>query len=69
MIRFSKDEQMLMMLYSPGSRLGLIAELESMKLQLNSRERKLRNLAESVLKKLEQITDEEFMQLDFYPDI
>ena len=45
------------------------AELESMKLQLNSRERKLRNLAESVLKKLEQITDEEFMQFDFYPDI
>lgn len=57
-----------MMLYSPGNRPGLIAELETMKSQLNNRERRLRVLAESVLEKLAQITDEEFMQLDLYPD-
>ena len=68
MIRFSLEEQMLMMLYSPGDRPGLIAELETMKKQLNNRERKLRVLADSVLEKLAQISDEDFMQLDLYPD-
>ena len=49
MIKFSPEEQTLMMLYSPGTRPGLIAELKTMKSQLSSRERKLRILAESVL--------------------
>ena len=68
MIRFSPEEQMLMMLYSPGDRPGLIAELETMKTQLNKRERKLRGLTESVLAKLAQISDDDFLQLDLYPD-
>ena len=68
MIKFSPEEQTLMMLYSLGTRPGLIAELETMKSQLSSRERKLRILAESVLEKLAQISDEEFTQLDLYPD-
>ena len=68
MIRFSPEEQMLMMLYSPGDRPGLIAELEAMKTQLNKRERKLRGLTESVLTKLAQISDDDFLQLDLYPD-
>lgn len=68
MIRFSPEEQMLMMLYSPGDRPGLIAELEAMKTQLNKRERRLRGLTESVLKKLTQISDADFLQLDLYPD-
>ena len=68
MIKFSPEEQTLMMLYSPGTRPGLIAELETMKKQLNNRERKLRVLADSVLEKLAQIYDEDFMQLDLYPD-
>ena len=68
MIRFSPEEQMLMMLYSPGDRPGLIAELETMKTQLNLRERRLRGLTESVLEKLAQISDDDFLQLDLYPD-
>ena len=68
MIKFSPEEQTLMMLYSPGTRPGLIAELETMKKQLNNRERKLRVLADSVLEKLAQISDEDFMQLDLFPD-
>ena len=69
MIRFSPEEEMLMMLYSPGNRLGLVAELEAMKTQLTKRERKLRGLTDSVLEKLAQITDDEFLRLDLYPDI
>lgn len=30
-MRFTDDEWMLMMLYSPGTRTGLIAELQTMK--------------------------------------
>ena len=65
---FSPEEEMLMMLYSPGTRPGLIAELEAMKSQLTRGERRLRLLTESVLAKLVQISDEEFLQLDLYPD-
>lgn len=68
MIRFSPEEQMLMMLYSPGDRPGLIAELEAMKTQLTKRERRLRGLTESVLAKLAQVSDDDFLQLDLYPD-
>ena len=65
---FSPEEEMLIMLYSPGTRPGLIAELEAMKSQLTKGERRLRLLTESVLAKLAQISDEEFLQLDLYPD-
>lgn len=68
MIRFSTEEQMMVLLYSPGTRPGLIAELNAMKQQLTPRERRLNKLADSVLAKLNQITDEEFEHLDFFPD-
>lgn len=68
MIGFTPEEQMVVMLYSPGNRQGLIAELTAMKQALTPRERKLKRLAESVLAKLEQITDEEFEEYDFFPD-
>ncbi len=63
---FSGEEQFLMMLYNPGSRLGLIAELHTMKEQLTFGEKRLSRLANRVIAKLEKITDEEFDSLDFY---
>lgn len=69
MIGFTPEEQMVVMLYSPGTRLGLIAELTAMKQELTPRERKLNRLTESVLAKLEQISDEEFDKYDFFPDV
>ena len=68
MIRFTPEEQMLMMLYSPGNLPGLMAELATMKNQLSGREKRLRTLTENVLAKLAQISDAEFAELDFYPD-
>ena len=68
MMRFTPDEMMVILLYSPGSRLGLIQELNTMKQQLTPRERKLKNLTERVLEKLDQLSDEEFDALDFFPD-
>lgn len=66
-MNFSGEEQILMMLYNPGSRLGLIAELTIMKEQLTLREKRLCRLANRVISKLERLSDEEFEYLDFYP--
>ena len=68
MNRFTKDERMRM-LYNPGTRAGLIAELEAMRLQLTPPERRLKRLSKSVLEKLDGMTDAEFDNLDLYPDI
>lgn len=65
---FTGEEQLLMMLYNPGTRLGLIAELRTMKNQLTSKEKRLSRLADSVIAKLEQLSDSDFECLDFYPD-
>ena len=67
MDNFSAEEKMVVMLYNPGTRQGLISELNTMKQQLTPSERKLTRLADSILGKMEQISDQDFDQLDFYP--
>ena len=69
MTDFTKDEMICMMLYNPGTRAGLMAELEAMRLQLTPSERRLGRLSRSVLDKLDGMTDAEFDSLDLYPDI
>ena len=69
MTDFTKDEMICMMLYNPGTRAGLMAELEAMRLQLTPSERRLGRLSKSVLEKLDGMTDAEFDSLDLYPDI
>ena len=66
--RFTKEESMLMMLYNPGSREGLIRELAGMKVQLTPEEKRLGKLTDRVIKKLKCMDDETFEGLDFYPD-
>ena len=46
---FTRDERIMMMLYNPGTRAGLVAELEAMRLQLTPSERRLGRLSKSVL--------------------
>lgn len=65
---FTDDEWMLMMIYSPGTRQGLIDELETMQKSLTGRDRNLRKWTASLLEKLSQMTDAEFEALDLYPD-
>lgn len=48
-MRFTDDEWMLMMLYSPGTRTGLIAELQMMQKSLTGRDRNLRRWTASLL--------------------
>ncbi len=66
--RFSKEESMLMMLYNPGSREGLIRELADMKVQLAPEERRLARLTDRVIGKLKTMDDETFKGLAIYPE-
>ena len=68
MKKFTKEETTLMMLYSPGSREGLIRELAGMKVQLQPEEKKLAKLTDRVINKLKGMDDEAFQHLDLYPD-
>lgn len=66
--RFTKEESMLMMLYNPGSREGLIRELAGMKVQLAPEEKRQSRLTDKVIKKLNAMDDATFEGLDLYPE-
>ena len=66
--RFTKEESMLMMLYNPGSREGLIRELAGMKVQLAPEEKRLSRLTDKVIKKLNAMDDATVEGLDLYPE-
>lgn len=66
--RFSNDEMNLMSIYNPGSRQGLIAELNHMLPFLASDEAELRTLTEGTIQKLNGIKDADFEKLELIPD-
>ena len=69
MMNFTNDEMNLMCIYSAGShRSGLIQKLTEMKKYLERDEVQLLELTEGALAKLGTMTDEEFGQLELYPD-
>ncbi len=67
-MNFTQEELTLMMLYSPGTRLGLMVALREMRGALTEPERRLRSLIDTVLSKLELLTDEMFDALPLYPE-
>lgn len=64
-MNFDHEELMLMMLYNPGTRLGLIQELRLMQCYLTPDEVALRELSERVIEKLKLLTDAEFGEVEF----
>ena len=69
MTNFTNDEMNLMCIYSAGSsRTDLMQKLTEMKKHLERDEVQLLSLTESTLRKLGTMTDEEFGQLELYPD-
>ncbi|MDO4648191.1 MAG: transposon-transfer assisting family protein [Eubacteriales bacterium] len=69
-MNFTDDEWTIMMIYNPDTdRQGMIEALQEMQKQLTGRDRNLRKWTKSLLEKLEQMSDEEFAELDLYPDI
>lgn len=67
-MKFTDDEWMLMLIYNPGTRLGLIEALETMQKELTGCDRNLSKWTRSVLEKLRLLSDTEFEQLEVYPD-
>ena len=65
---FTNDEMNLMCIYDTGSRTGLINALSEMRKELDADEATLRELTDSVLNKLSAMADEDYEQLELYPD-
>lgn len=67
-MRFTDDEWMMILIYNPGTRLGLIEALETMQKELTGCDRNLRKWTTSLLEKLRVMNDTEFKQLELYLD-
>ena len=65
---FTLAETNLMVIYNPGTRLGLIEELKAMMKYLSPEETDLQALTLSTLRKLEHLTDTAFAALDLEID-
>ncbi|GHJ82030.1 hypothetical protein MCC02041_11660 [Faecalibacterium prausnitzii] len=65
LMNFNGEELVLMMLYNPGTRLGLMQELRLMQCYLLPDETALRELSEGVIQKLKLMTDAEFSEIEF----
>jgi len=68
MITFTYDEINLMAIYDTGTKVGLIAELSEMRRYLDENEKELQVLTDSVLTKLNAISDDEYSELDLIPE-
>lgn len=67
-MNFTYEEQQLMSIYNPGTRLGLIQALVEMRAYLDDDEQELKDLTDSAIAKLNVVTDAEFDTLDLVPD-
>ena len=65
---FTFEEQQLMSIYNPGTRLGLIHALVEMRTYLDKDEQELKDLTDSAITKLNAMADAEFRKLDLIPD-
>lgn len=65
---FTYEEQQLMSIYNPGTRMGLIQALTEMHTYLDKDEQELKDLTDSAIAKLNVVTDAEFDTLDLVPD-
>ena len=65
---FTFEEQQLMSIYNPGTRMGMIHALVEMRTYLDKDEKELKDLTDSAIAKLNAMTDVEFAELDLIPD-
>ena len=64
---FTEDELFLISIYDTGDRKGTIDEISGIRQYLEEDETGLAELMEKVLKKLREISDDEFESLDLFP--
>ena len=67
-MNFTNDELNLMCIYDTGSRMGLIEALSTMREQLEANETELLQMTNSAIKKLCAMSDEDYDNLELYPD-
>lgn len=63
------DERLMILLYSPGTKSGLVSKLHEIQRCLTPEETELIALTQRVLTKVTAMTDEEFQTLDLMPDM
>ena len=68
MMNFTNDEMNLMAIYNAGSRAALMDALTAMREYLEEDEAELRDMTDSVLEKLNAMTDSEYDELVLIPD-
>lgn len=68
MMNFTNDEMNLMAIYNTGTRNGLMDALTVMREYLEEDEAELRDMTDSVLEKLNAMTDSEYDDLVLIPD-
>ena len=64
-MKLTFDERMLMTIYNTGTRGGTIDNLKNMRICISQDENFLRNLTDSVLSKLDLMTEDEFVNAIF----
>ena len=65
---FTNDEMNLMCIYNTDTKDGMIDALTAMREYLEPEEKELLDLTDSVLGKLETISDANFAELELFPD-
>lgn len=68
MEKFTEDELNLMCIYDTGSRAGLMAELRHMRRYIGAEQPELLAMTDSVLNKLDGMSDAEYAELELIPD-
>ena len=66
---FTFEEMNLLCIYNTGSRTGLIEALTEMRGELSPEEAELRELTDSALGKLSAMSDNEFADMELFPDV
>lgn len=68
MEKFTADELNLMCIYDTGSRTGLMEELRHMRRHIGVDQPELLAMTDSVLNKLDGMSDAEYAELELIPD-
>jgi hypothetical protein len=62
------DEQQLIAIHNAGTRTDTISALKEMREYISAEETELKAITDSAISRLEEMTDEEYAQLDLIPD-
>ena len=63
------DEQQLIAIHNAGTRTDTISALKEMREYISAEETELIAITDSAISRLEEMTDEEYAQLDLIPDL